>query len=334
MNGISLIIPTYNRIEFLDKILRFILLDNYENLNEIIVVDSYSIDGTKQLIENYQSESNTSIRYKNVSNSISIKRNEGIKLAKSDFLIFIDDDCVPTKNFFKYHYEACLNNINQINCGNVYFADQFIKNSNVIKYRNSRHIPFLDIGNGSKNLSFQNIVTMNMSLRKKDILSKNLYFNEGFMGYGMEDNYFGLEAIKLGFQIKTNQASIIHYDFKGISLHAIKLYNTALGGVGHLSKLNQNAVWDLRYSFYLEKDFPHNNFLKKYYTTIIRLLLSFKLSKILIKFLIATDHLSFFYSNVLFKYVGASYYLKGISDRKNINFFKDPPKDWYVEKPK
>ncbi len=334
MNGISLIIPTYNRIELLDKILRFVLLDNYKNLNEIIVVDSNSLDGTKQLIENYQSESKISIRYKNVSNSISIKRNEGIKLAKSDFLIFIDDDCIPTKNFFKYHYEACLTNTNQINCGNVYFAEKFVKNSNVIKYRNSRHIPFIDNGNGSKNLSFQNIVTMNMSLRKKDILSKNLYFNEGFMGYGMEDNYFGLEAIQLGFQIKTNQASIIHYDFKGIGLHAIKLYNTALGGVSHLTKLNQKAVWDLRYSFFLEKDFPHNNFVKKYYSIIIRSLLSFKLAKILIKILLVTDHLSIFYSNVIFKYVGASYYLKGITDRKKINFVKGPPKDWYVYKPK
>ena len=37
---------------------------------------------------------------------------------------------------------------------------------------------------------------MNMSLRKKDLIQNNLFFDEEFLAYGMEDNYFGLEAVK------------------------------------------------------------------------------------------------------------------------------------------
>ena len=52
------------------------------------------------------------------------------------------------------------------------------KNSNFINYRNSRHVPFLNLDGKKKELGFQHIVTMNMSLRKKDLIQNNLFLTK------------------------------------------------------------------------------------------------------------------------------------------------------------
>lgn len=334
MHFISLIIPTFNRVTYLDKILRSIINIDPNKLKEIIIVDSYSNDGTFELIKYYQKEYHFQIIYINTINSISEKRNQGIEKSSYDFLVFLDDDCVPSKNFFEHHYKSCLDGEYVINCGNIYFSNESISNSNVIKYRNSRHLPFITNDDNHKELGFQNIVTMNMSLRKSNLLDKNLKFNNSFQGYGMEDNYFGLEAMNKGFKIVSNQASITHYDHNGIGLHTIKLYNTALGGISKFKKLNQNAVWDLNYSFFLESDYPHKNILYKIISQICRLCLNFKIAKLIRTSLIFTDKKSYLYSRTLYRYVCAAFYLKGVVDRKNKVINYENLENWYENRPK
>ena len=75
MNTLSLIIPTYNRIIYLDQILRFVEVSKFKYLKRVIIIDSNSSDGTSRLIKNYKKNFPIEIIYKNVKNSISIKRN-------------------------------------------------------------------------------------------------------------------------------------------------------------------------------------------------------------------------------------------------------------------
>ena len=330
MNTLSLIIPTYNRVIYLDQILRFVEVSKFKYLKEVIIIDSNSSDGTSRLIKNYKKNFPIEIIYKNVKNSISIKRNTGIKLSSSDFLIFLDDDCVPQKNFFDYHYEACLRHEKSINCGNIFFENKSIKNSNFINYRNSRHVPFLNLDGKKKELGFQHIVTMNMSLRKKDLIQNNLFFDEEFLAYGMEDNYFGLEAVKKGFKIYTNQAGIIHYDYKGISLHSKKLYLTSKNGVKIFKIKDYDASFKLSYSYFLEDDYQHKNIIESFFIWIIRKSLFVKVSSLLIFFLNKTDKYSFLYFKFLYRYVSATFYYQGIKHRsvskKNMNLDNS---NWY-----
>ena len=74
MHTLSLIVPTYNRIIYLDQILRFVEVSKFKHLREIIIIDSDSSDGTSRLIENYKKNFPIDIIYKNVKNSISIKK--------------------------------------------------------------------------------------------------------------------------------------------------------------------------------------------------------------------------------------------------------------------
>ena len=48
---ISIIIPCYNEIKFLDTIVKRVLKNKIRN-KQIIIVDDFSIDGTKELLKN------------------------------------------------------------------------------------------------------------------------------------------------------------------------------------------------------------------------------------------------------------------------------------------
>ncbi len=85
----SVIIPVYNRAEFLKIAVESVLAQDFSNF-EIIVVDDGSTDNTKQVIE---SSPGAKIRYFYQENKgPSSARNLGIRQAKGQFLCFLDSD--------------------------------------------------------------------------------------------------------------------------------------------------------------------------------------------------------------------------------------------------
>ena len=175
MDSVSLIVPTFKRVFYVDRIIRSLLSQDISKLKEVIFVDSDSNDGTKDLIKSYENNKQLTIIYDNVVNSVACKRNRGIEIATSECLIFIDDDCVPLDGFITSHLNNCKKAGMRINCGNIYFYEDFVKKSNYISYRNSRHIPYLCRSGVDKILDYRSIVTMNMSIRRRDIIDNNLF---------------------------------------------------------------------------------------------------------------------------------------------------------------
>lgn len=96
---ISVIIPIYNRKELIKKTLNSLLNQTYTNW-ECLVVDDYSSDGTKDVIEEY---SNRDHRIKYILNMRSKgaqgARNTGLMLCKGDYINFFDSDDIMHPNF-------------------------------------------------------------------------------------------------------------------------------------------------------------------------------------------------------------------------------------------
>jgi len=94
LDNISLIIPTYKRNKYLLKIVSILNSQiSFKKLFEIIIVDSSKNNFLKSL-----NLKNT--RYINIlQNSNALKGNIGIKNAKFKNIIFLDDDCLPSKTF-------------------------------------------------------------------------------------------------------------------------------------------------------------------------------------------------------------------------------------------
>ncbi len=88
---ISIIIPCFNEINTIEKIIDKIIQQNLED-HEIIIIDDYSTDGTRKILEDKIQEKVTKIIYneKNFGKGFSIKT--GINIASGDIILIQDAD--------------------------------------------------------------------------------------------------------------------------------------------------------------------------------------------------------------------------------------------------
>lgn len=100
---VSVIIATYNREEPLCDTLHSLLKQDYPNF-EIIVVDQTAthLPTTKQLLEKLQSDGKIKYIFSPTPNTPKA-RNTGLKTAKGDVIIFVDDDVDLSTGFIDNH---------------------------------------------------------------------------------------------------------------------------------------------------------------------------------------------------------------------------------------
>lgn len=88
---ISIIVPVYNIIEYLPRCVHSIMAQSYENL-EILLIDDGSTDGTDKLCDELAREDGRIRVYHQKNGGSSAARNQGISMAKGDYLGFVDSD--------------------------------------------------------------------------------------------------------------------------------------------------------------------------------------------------------------------------------------------------
>jgi glycosyltransferase involved in cell wall biosynthesis len=87
---ITVIIPTFNRDNFISKTIDSILNQTYK-VNEIIIIDDGSSDNTKKFIEQYPLIHNIKYIYQK-NQGVSSARNLGIKFSNNEWIAFLDSD--------------------------------------------------------------------------------------------------------------------------------------------------------------------------------------------------------------------------------------------------
>lgn len=104
----SVIIPTCNRSDLLSSCLNLIKSESELNkkfAHEIIVSDDSHDQITKQLIDNHYSWANWTQGPKR---GPAANRNQGAKQANGEWLVFLDDDCLPQPGWLKAYLELIL----------------------------------------------------------------------------------------------------------------------------------------------------------------------------------------------------------------------------------
>ena len=119
---ISIIICTYNRMEYLPNCLEHLKNQTAKKeFYEIIIIDNNSSDKTELICKDYiQKNSEINVTYfLEKKPGLSNARNRGIKEAKGDILCFIDDDGFATDNYVKIisKYATNINYSNYIAFG-------------------------------------------------------------------------------------------------------------------------------------------------------------------------------------------------------------------------
>tara|TARA_B100000242_G_scaffold293986_1_gene274046 strand:+ start:1888 stop:2706 length:819 start_codon:yes stop_codon:yes gene_type:complete len=183
MQLVSVIIPTYNRSEFLVESIKSIWKQIHRPI-EVLIIDDGSTDDTKTRVDNLKEKfekENFKIIYKYQKNKGSnVARNEGLKIASGNWIQFLDSDDLLEKDKFKIQLKALLETK----------ADIAICNFKILM--SCRKILLINNdGNMLRRLSFGHSIMIATPLFRKKLL-ENIHWNEKL--YREQDKEFIYKA--------------------------------------------------------------------------------------------------------------------------------------------
>lgn len=187
----SIIIPTYNRASFIEKTIKSVLNQTYQNF-ELIIVDDGSTDNTEEIVKNIYNEK---ISYLKIQNSErGFARNYGITHSSGDYVTFLDSDDILLPEYFS---NAAQSIIKYNSPPFFHLGYEIVNSSNKLLFRidwlKNDDVNFLVKGNS--------LSCMGCFLRKD--VSRKYIFNEDRDLSGSEDWEFWFRILA-NFGIKTD----------------------------------------------------------------------------------------------------------------------------------
>jgi glycosyltransferase involved in cell wall biosynthesis len=128
----SVIIPTYNRVQFAERAVESVLKQEYQDF-EVLLIDDGSTEDYSKLIEKYQLNKKV-IYHKQKNGHLSAARNKGINLAKGQWICFLDDDDYYLSNHLSA-LNACI--IKNNGLSGLYRTFTFFEDENGIRTKQS-----------------------------------------------------------------------------------------------------------------------------------------------------------------------------------------------------
>ncbi len=214
---VSLIVSTYNKPDYLLKVLESVLYQTVFPF-EVIVADDGSTEETAITVKNFSKNAPFPVKHvwqEDLGFRAAKIRNEGIKVSEGDYIIFLDGDCIVNKHFIEDHIKLAekgcfvqgkrilldeeISKVFSYKEVNSFF--KLILNLNHMK--NIHHIFRLSFFPAIKNQNLKGIKSCNMGFWKEDLLSVN-GFNEVFVGWGREDSEIAVRLFKYGLKKKVH----------------------------------------------------------------------------------------------------------------------------------
>ncbi len=201
----SLIIPTYNRMMKL-----FRLLKNLNQIaplpDEVIIIDDHSSDQTPDLLRRWKDLDNgicKKIVLKNNNSGPAHSRNLGIELASNNLVAFVDDDVVIKNNWIE-KITTPLKNTHKslVGVGGVVKAFK--------KHIISQYCVIHKILEAPIQLNY--LPTVNCCFKKEHLMEVG-GFDERFLFAGGEDTDLCLRLKKRGYFFDKVQDAIVYHDF-------------------------------------------------------------------------------------------------------------------------
>ena len=106
-NLVSVIVPVYNVNSYLEECFESICCQSYQNI-EIILVDDGSTDGSGELCDELATRDGRAVVLHKDNGGLSDARNAGLRLARGDWISFIDSDDYVSPVFIEVLLNAAL----------------------------------------------------------------------------------------------------------------------------------------------------------------------------------------------------------------------------------
>ena len=194
-NLFSIIMPCYNAEKYLKKSIESVLNQTHKNW-ELIIINDCSSDSSLKII-NYFKDHRISLINNLKNEGVAFSRNKGVKIAKGNFIAFIDSDDLWNKkklliqlNFLNKGYYIC--------CSNYIKIDEF---DNFIK--EIKDIKIIDF----KSILKSNVIPNSSAVYNVDKLGKFYQKKIGLEDYLMWLNIFKSNVGLIAYRVQENMMS-------------------------------------------------------------------------------------------------------------------------------
>lgn len=109
MVKVSIIVPVYNVDNYLEKCLDSLINQTLKDI-EIICVNDGSTDNSLEILEKYSQKDNRIIIINQDNAGVSVARNSGMKIAKGQYIGFVDSDDWVDLDFYEKLYNSAIAN--------------------------------------------------------------------------------------------------------------------------------------------------------------------------------------------------------------------------------
>lgn len=114
---ISIIIPFYNASAYLKRCIQSVLIQSHKDF-ELILVDDGSTDNSYKICKDFMDIDSRIVLISKVNEGAGKARNAGLKIAKGEYVGFVDSDDYIDVNMFSEMYTAALkNHADIVQCG-------------------------------------------------------------------------------------------------------------------------------------------------------------------------------------------------------------------------
>jgi glycosyltransferase involved in cell wall biosynthesis len=226
---VSLIISTYNRPEALAKVLAGVGRQTHLP-SQILIADDGSAEPTRNLIEEWKSESRITVSHiwhPDEGFRKTIILNKAIKAAQGDYVVFLDGDCVPHAKFMADHKALAEKGFwvqgrrSFVKCE---YVQKFDPSTSVLLWLimgrmsglfKAIRLPSPIIRRGTEQ---RGLIGCNMGIWREDLVAVN-GFDESYIGWGGEDSDIGSRLYHLGRPRKFvyGHAVVYHLDHPTLS---------------------------------------------------------------------------------------------------------------------
>ena len=220
---ISVVVTTYNRPDALAAVVEACFAQNQDAF-EIIVADDGSAPGTAECISTLKRHAPVALHHvwqPHDGFRAAMARNRGIRAASGEYVVFLDGDCVPQRDFIAQHRKLARRGY-LVTGSRVLLSARLTRRvlaehidlaaastADKIAYRlrgdTNKLLPLMlklpDIGRERRKFTYRRIKSCNLGVWRRDLDTVN-GFDECFRGWGHEDSDLVVRLHNAGVQRK------------------------------------------------------------------------------------------------------------------------------------